>query len=262
MPTLTAPYDFSATHQGLTYKQFFNRHSELHFLWRNPGSNPDGSVRFEAGEYVGGALHWGTDVTDGYVFTHAMASGISFGLYYVNFPTPGPWPGLGPTRYWFFRVRAELADGSFSPWAYYPALPSEGSTAAQWQAAAVKFLPFPTSAAQIPAPTNLVVAQNDHSRVRLTWKDNASNESTHLLNISGPGLPAGGVEVAWFNLNSGEYLISVGYPFQGAYALQHEATYTARVRCRGGVQTTATNTFLTAWSNEVSFTTPPQASRW
>jgi hypothetical protein len=254
MPSPVAPTDFRLTRMGLVYKARLSRHSEANFMWTRNEPSASASYRFEAGEFVSGIMRWGADVPDG--FTTTGGSGLS-SVSYLNFPTPGPWPGSGSVRYWFFRVRCEFPDGSFSQWVIHPALPPEGSTAAQFQSTAIKFPSFPTSAAAIPPPTNLAVAGNDHSGVRLTWTDNANNESSLIINLTGPGLPTGGVDVVRSHLSSGFHQIPVGYPFQGAYTLQHAATYTAKVKSRGGIQTTAANTFDTVWSNEVTFTTAP-----
>ena len=152
--------------------------------------------------------------------------------------------GLALGAKYHFRIRAEFAaDGTFSAWVY-----CDGN--------ALFTLPkLPTLAVQINAPSGLAVASNDYRGVRLTWTDNATNESLHILNIAGPGLPAGGLQIGVDHLDSGAYSIPLGVAFSGGYQLDYAKTYTASVKVRGGKQTTLANTFDTDSTADVSFTT-------
>ena len=144
----------------------------------------------------------------------------------------------------YFRIRAEFAaQGTFSDWVYLVGNPL------------ITLPKLPTAAVQINAPSGLGVTQNDYRGVRLEWIDNANNESLHILRLSGPGLPAGGLEIGVDHLGAGSYSIPVGFPFSGGNQLGYAKTYTASVKCRGGKQTTAKLTFETDSTEEVSFTT-------
>lgn len=143
-----------------------------------------------------------------------------------------------------FRIRAEFAsEGTFSDWVYLAGNPL------------ITLPALPTKAVQINAPAGLVVTQNDFRGIRLEWTDNADNESLHIVRFTGPGLPSNGLEVPIDHLESGAYFIPLQFPFAGGYQLLHSKTYTVSVRCRGGKQTTAANTFETDATEEVSFTT-------
>lgn len=143
-----------------------------------------------------------------------------------------------------FRIRAEFASqGTFSDWVYLAGNPL------------VTLPALPTKVVQINAPAGLAVTQNDFRGIRLEWTDNADNESLHILRFTGPGLPSNGLEVPVDHLESGSYFIPLQFPFAGGYQLLHSKTYTVAVRCRGGKQTTAANTFETDATEEVSFTT-------
>lgn len=141
------------------------------------------------------------------------------------------------------RIRAEFAaQGTFSAWVYLAGNPL------------ITLPVLPTKTVQINAPAGLTVTQNDFRGIRLAWADNANNESLHILRFTGPGLGSA-LEIGIDHLDSGSYTIPLGFPFAGGYQLDHSKTYTASVKCRGGKQTTAANTFTTDSTEEVSFTT-------
>lgn len=146
-----------------------------------------------------------------------------------------------------FRIRSEFAGtGEFSPWL---------------ELASVVTTPrLPTSAVQINAPSMLAVASNTHRGVVLTWQDNASNESEHLVMLHGPGLPAAGLQLSVDHLASGSLRLPIGFPIGGSAALDWEKTYSAAVKARGGKQTTPSNTFDTDFTAEVAFTTAAAAT--
>lgn len=145
-------------------------------------------------------------------------------------------------KFWW-RIRSEFAlQGTFSAWLNATSNPTQTAK-------------LPTAAVQINAPSALAVANNDYRNVTITWTDNADNESDHILRVAGPGLPAGGVDVPIYHLNSGRFVFPIAFPFFASYAVQNSKSYTVHVRARGGKQTTAANTFDTGASADVSFTT-------
>jgi hypothetical protein len=145
-------------------------------------------------------------------------------------------------KFWW-RIRSEFAaQGTFSAWLLATTNPTQTAK-------------LPTAAVQINAPAGLAVTNNDYRNVTITWTDNATNESDHILRVAGPGLPAGGVDVPIYHLDSGKFVFPIGFPFYSSYALQNAKTYTVNVRARGGKQTTVANTFDTDASADLTFTT-------
>ncbi|MGB8167618.1 MAG: hypothetical protein WCF18_09005 [Chthoniobacteraceae bacterium] len=219
MPIPAAPADFAVAHVGID----------------NPANKP--AVRFTFTNNEAGATHLiqtSSNGTTGWKDLVEAASGKAF----VDAH------GFALSAKFQFRIRAEFAaQGTFSDWVLISGNPL------------ITLPKLPTAVVQINAPSNLVVAQNDFRGIKLTWTDNANNESLHLLRLSGPGLPAGGLEIGINHLDGGAYTIPLNFPFAGGYVLQNAKTYTASVRVRGGKQTTAATTLTTDSTADVSFTT-------
>lgn len=224
MPTPAAPANFAVARQGIDnwYQGVLTNKPAVRFSFTN-NAGP-GSTHLIQRKRV--------DVAGNWVDTARAGDGQSTAEFHR----------LPLDSVFHFRIRAEHPAQGFSAWVTITGDP-------------IRFPALPTSAARIIPPTELTVGSNDYRGVTLTWLDNANSESLHIVRLTGPGLPGAGVDVPVDHLASGSLALPLGYPFVGAYSLQYDATYFAKVKCRGGKQTTNTNTFETDWTSDVSFTT-------
>ena len=221
MPNPAAPTNFVIARAGIDnlYQGKASHKAALKFTWTNNQPGATHRIQRKIGANNGADLFIAGDGQ-----SSAAVHGLSLNTSYS------------------IRIRAQFPDGSFSEWVDVDGAPFVTGK-------------LPTAATQMAPPTNLAIAKNDYRGVLLTWLDNAKNEGAHIVSISGPGLPDDGVEIYVDHLDSGSLVLPLGYPFTGAFRLQHSATYSAKVKCRGGKQTLLANTLETDWTAEVSFTT-------
>jgi hypothetical protein len=225
MPIPAAPTDFAVAHVGIDEK--VNKPA-IRFSFTN---NEPGATHVLQGNPV-----------DGGGFRDLAEAGDGKSAVEYHFSSKQ----LGDK--WKFRVRSEFSnEGSVSAWVLLAGNPT------------ITLPKLPTGAVAINAPTGLAVAENTARGVTLTWNDNSNNENAHILRLRGPGLPAEGADIVIPHLDAGSYTMPINYPFADGLMIQHEKTYTAEVRARGGKMTTEDNTYYTDWTSEVTFTTLPEA---